>query len=228
MNDEWDETVVTEGEDESEAVTIRRHPSVHLPPDVTFTHKVGEPVLLHKGVRILPAAHLSDGVVLGEDSLVGHGAIISEGVRVGKRTKIWHYANILRSVTIGDDCMIGAWVQIDPGVRIGNRVRVQPQCIISTSDIEDDVFIGAATTITNALYPPSKRFARSKIGKKAVILSNVIMLPGVNVGDDAVVGSGSVVTKDVPPGIVVFGNPARPRYTRQEYETKREKWEKGE
>lgn len=182
---------------------------------------------LGPNARVEADAHVSDDAVLGEEVYVGHGAVIERGVTIDRRTKVWHYANILRGVSIGEDCMIGAWVQIDPEVRIGNRVRVQPQSIISTSDVGNDVFIGAGTITTNAPYPPSRRFARTVIEDGTIIGSNVLFLPGVTIGRRSVVGSGAVVTKDVPPEVVVFGNPARVRYPRAEYDQKLAEWEAG-
>jgi len=177
--------------------------------------------------RVESDAHVADDVELGDRVYIGHGTNIGSGVRIGAGTSVWHYANILRDVTIGEDCMIGAWVQVDPEVRVGNRVRVQPQSILSTSDIGDDVFIGAGTIITNAPYPPCKRLARALIHDGVVIGSNVLFLPGVTIGRRAVVGSGAVVTKDVPPEMVAFGNPARVRSTRKDYDLRQAEWEAG-
>jgi acetyltransferase-like isoleucine patch superfamily enzyme len=94
--------------------------------------------------------------------------------------------------------------------------------------IGKNVFIGPAAVITNDPYPMSKRMIGVTIEDGAVIGGGSMIRPGVTVGKDSVVAMGAVVTKDVPPGVVVLGVPARVVYTRKEYDAKKLKWESGE
>jgi len=132
-------------------------------------------------------------------------------VRMGQRTQIRDFVN-LYGCEIGDDCMVGPFVEIQKGVKIGNRVRIQSHTFICTRVlIEDDVFVGHGVMFINDRHPP--RFAAEEwepttIHRNVSIGSNSTLLP-VEVGEHAIIGAGSVVTKDVPPYATVAGNPAR-------------------
>jgi len=179
-----------------------------------------------KNVRIEPTAHVADDAVLGDDVYIGHGAIIASGVRIGARTRIWNYVLVLQNVTIGEDCMVASLCQIDPGSTLGDRTRVQPITAVNAF-VGKDVFLGAGVVFTNHPYPPGKRLARVQIDDEVVVGSKVLFLPGVHIGRRAVVGSGAVVTKDVPPEVVTFGNPSTIRGTRAQFDAKRDVWEAG-
>ena len=140
----------------------------------------------------------------------GKGAVITDA-KIGKGTVIWHYANIY-GCEIGEDCMIGSFVEIQDSVKIGDRCRVQSHSFVcSLVEMEDDVFVGHGVTFINDTRPP--QFDRSKwkktlVGRGASIGSNATVLPVV-IGRGAIIGAGAVVTKDVPAGAIVAGNPAR-------------------
>lgn len=135
-----------------------------------------------------------------------------EDVRVGARTKILPFVN-LYGCEIGADCLIGPFVEIQNGVRIGSRVRVQSHTFVCTGvTVEDDAFIGHGVMFVNDRHPPqpdSRRWEPCHIGRGAAIGSNATILP-VRIGEGALIGAGSVVTRDVPPFAVVAGVPARP------------------
>ena len=182
---------------------------------------------VRSGARVESDAHVHPSVVLGPEAYVGHGAVVSEGCRIGPRTKVWHYANVLRNVTVGADSMVGSYVQLDPDVVIGDRVRIQPHTIISTANVGDDAYIGPHVIVANMPYPPGRRFVRATIEEGVIIAMSAVLLPGVRIGKRAVIGAGAVVTKDVPPESLVFGNPARVHSTRQDYDRRQAEWERG-
>jgi len=133
---------------------------------------------------------------------------------IGQGSKIWQFVVILRNAVIGTDCNICAHTFIENDVRIGNNVTLK--CGVYLWDgieIEDDVFVGPNATFTNDRFPRSKQFLeqhpRTVIKKGASLGANCTLLPGVTVGEGAMVGAGAVVTKDVPPYAVVAGNPAQ-------------------
>lgn len=135
--------------------------------------------------------------------------------KIGKNTKIWNFVN-LYGCQIGDNCVIGSFVEIQSNVKIGNNVTISSHSFIcSLVTIEDDVFIGHGVMTINDVNPPSKKrtgstkeWKETLIKKGAVIGSNSTLFP-VTVGENSVVGAGSVVTRNVPDSVVVAGNPAR-------------------
>lgn len=132
---------------------------------------------------------------------------------IGVGTTIWQFCVILSGAEIGRDCNICANVFIENGVVIGDRVTIKNGVQIWDGlTIHDDVFIGPNVTFTNDRYPRSKEWQKKPSGTVveggASIGANATILPGVTIGKNAMVGAGSVVTKDVPRGGVVAGNPA--------------------
>ncbi len=143
-----------------------------------------------------------------------HENAVVETNSIGKNTRIWAWAHILPGAVIGEDCNICDHTFIENDVVIGNRVTVK--CGVQLWDgitVEDDVFIGPNATFTNDSFPRSKeypeRFARTAIKHGASIGANATILPGVTIGQRAMVGAGAVVTRNVPPRAIVTGNPAR-------------------
>jgi len=132
---------------------------------------------------------------------------------IGKGTTVWQYVVILPNATIGNNCNVNSHTFIENNVRIGNRVTIKCGVYLWDGiDIEDDVFIGPNATFVNDNYPRSKKypdkFSDIKICKGASIGANATILGGITIGEYALVGAGSVVTKNVPPYTLVFGNPA--------------------
>jgi acetyltransferase-like isoleucine patch superfamily enzyme len=146
---------------------------------------------------------------------------IADDVVFGKNVKVIGFAN-LYGCTIGDDSFIGPFVEIQSGVTVGEKVKIQSHAFICTGvRIAPEVFIGHGVMFTNDRFPRSTT-AEGKIkgatdweceetfvGRRAAIGSNATILCGVTIGENAVIGAGSVVTEDVPPRAVVAGNPAK-------------------
>jgi UDP-2-acetamido-3-amino-2,3-dideoxy-glucuronate N-acetyltransferase len=135
--------------------------------------------------------------------------------QVGEGTRIWQYVVVLPGAVIGRDGNICSHCFIENKVVVGDRVTVK--CGVQLWDgvtLEDDVFVGPNVTFTNDLQPRSRNAAAqllpTLVKKGASIGANATILPGVTIGEGAMIGAGSVVTKDVPPGVTVVGNPARP------------------
>lgn len=148
-----------------------------------------------------------------------HEQAIVETAAVGDRTRIWAFAHVLPSASIGADCNICDHVFIENEVVIGDRVTVKSGVQLWDGVIvEDDVFIGPNATFTNDPSPRSRQsldgWPKLTIRRGASIGANATLLPGITIGQYAMVGAGAVVTRSVPPHAVVVGNPARiVRYT---------------
>ena len=143
-----------------------------------------------------------------------HPTAVVESDDIGEGTKIWHFAHVRERAKIGKNCVIGKSVYIDEDVEIGDRVKVQNfVSVYKGVRIEDDVLVGPSVTFTNDLYPRAFSWNADKITMAVVkegasIGANSTIVCGVTISEYAMVGAGSVVTKDVPPFGLVYGNPA--------------------
>lgn len=153
--------------------------------------------------------------------VTGEFVRIAPNVRLGRDVKIYAFVN-LYGCEIGDECKIGTFVEIQKGVQIGQRVKVSSHSFICEGvTIEDEVFIGHGVMFINDKYPRAATeegalqteadwvCTPTLVKKGASIGSNATILCGVTIGEYAIIGAGSVVTHDVPPGTIVAGTPAR-------------------
>lgn len=136
--------------------------------------------------------------------------------KIGAGTHIWQFTVIMAGAQVGSDCNICAHVLVEGGAVIGDRVTIKPGVQIWDGIVlEDDVFVGPNVTFTNDPWPRSQKHLRAypttHVKRGASIGANATILPGIVIGEDAMVGAGAVVTRDVPGGAVVIGHPARLR-----------------
>lgn len=143
-----------------------------------------------------------------------HPSADVQSTDIGESTRVWQFCVILPGARLGRNCNICAHVLIESDVIVGNNVTIKSGVQLWDGlRVEDDVFIGPNVTFTNDKFPRSKvypeAFAMTVIRRGASIGGGAVILPGITVGERAMVGAGAVVTKDVPPGTIVAGNPAR-------------------
>jgi len=142
-------------------------------------------------------------------------AVIDENCSIGKGTKIWHFSHIMSHSTLGRNCNIGQNVVISPQVVLGNNVKVQNNVSIYTGVIcEDDVFLGPSMVFTNVINPRSAiirkdAYLQTVVKKGASIGANATIICGNSIGEYALIGAGSVVTKKILPYALVVGNPSK-------------------
>ena len=172
---------------------------------------------------------ISTGAKIGRNCIIRSGTIVYEDVRLGNCVETGHNALIREGSTIGGGTRIGSGSQLDGTVRVGKDVAIQSNVYLPhLTVIEDDVFLGPNVVVTNDPYPPSKRRVGVTIEKGAAIGANACIVVPAKVGKDSIVGAGAVVTRDVPPSMVVIGAPAKPYITRRQFDRRRIQWEKGE
>ena len=144
-------------------------------------------------------------------------AIVDKDVQIGVNTKVWHFSHIQSYTTIGEDCSLGQNVNVGNNVLIGNNVKIQNNVSVYEGvELEDFVFCGPSMVFTNIKVPRSEFpqkgtefYSKTIVKKSASIGANATIVCGVVIGEYAMIGSGSVVTKDVPKNSVYAGNPAK-------------------
>ena len=148
---------------------------------------------------------------------VHESSYVDSDVSIGDNTKIWHFSHIHTGAIIGENCSIGQNVNIGNNVKIGNYVKIQNNVSIYEGvELEDYVFCGPSMVFTNIKVPRSefpqkgsKYYTKTLVKRSASIGANATIVCGVTIGEYAMIGSGAVVTKDVPAYTLVVGNPGR-------------------
>jgi len=172
--------------------------------------------------------YVSDGSIIKKGAHIRAFTIIYENAQIGERVETGHHVLIRENTMIGDNTIVGTGTIIDGNAIIGKNVRIESGVYIPPqTKIRDNVFIGPRVTFTNDRYPASRRLVGATIESNVIIGANSTIIAGINIGEGAVIGAGSIVTKDVPPFKVVVGCPAKPVADREEYEEKKKIWEMG-
>jgi acetyltransferase-like isoleucine patch superfamily enzyme len=177
---------------------------------------IGKNAVIDIGVLVgyLPSRSIELELNIGPGARIRSGTVIYGGSRIGSNLETGHNVVIREQNEIGDNFRIWNNAVIDYGCSIGNNVKIHNKVYIGQfSTIEDDVFVAPGVTFANDIHPGCPDSSRCLKGpyikKGAQIGINCTLLPRVVIGENSVIGSGSVVTKDIPPGVVVYGNPAK-------------------
>jgi UDP-2-acetamido-3-amino-2,3-dideoxy-glucuronate N-acetyltransferase len=205
---------------------------VELPDDV----EIGGHVVIHAGTVVGAGARLQDGAVVGKPLALGArstasraalaparigagatvcaGAVVVAGATIGAGAVVGDQAHVRERSTIGEATVVGRGSAVDNDVAVGARVRIQTGCYVTAfSAIEDDVFVAPGVTFTNddtmARHSPDYQLRGATLRRACRVGGGVVLVPGVEIGEEAFVAAGAVVTKDVPPRAVVMGVPGR-------------------
>lgn len=206
---------------------------VELPDSV----RLGGNVVVHAGALIGEGVELQDGCVIGKSvalgsqssaaagdpaaatpigagTIVGAGAVVVAGAVVGERCVVADQAHVRERTEIGDESVVGRAASVENDVRLGARVRMQTGAYVTAwSVVEDDVFIAPGVMLTNdptaGRRAPDMELRGPTLRRSCRIGAGAVLLPGVEVGEGAFVAAGAVVTRDVRPGALVMGVPAR-------------------
>jgi len=190
--------------------------------------------MIQKSVRILGKVKLGKGIkvddfviigavakeekvrntVIGDNAHIRSHTVIYEGNKIGNDFITGHGVLIRENNEIGDNVSIGSHSVVEHNVKIGNNVRIHSSSFIPEfSILEDDSWIGPLVIFTNTMHPACPMAKKCRKGpivkKKAKICAGSILMPDITIGENSLVGAGSVVTKDVPRGVVVIGQPAK-------------------
>ena len=175
----------------------------------------GEDLIADDGVQVgyPPDRPVDAPLHLGPAARLRSGTVLYAGSRIGARFSTGHHVVVREQSAIGDDVSVWSNSVVDYGCRIGDRVKIHTGCYVAQfSEIEDDAFLAPGVCFANDLYPGSAASADAMrgpwIGAGAQIGINVTVLPYVRIGAGAIIGAGSVVVHDVPPGVVASGSPA--------------------
>ena len=163
---------------------------------------------------LAPGLLIGDKVEIGEGVLIGGHVVIHSGVRIGPGARVGDHAQIRDGAVIGAGSTVGSYVCVDPGVVVGERVSIQTRCYVTGgARIEDDVFVGPGVVMTNDntmnRHAPEFEFEGPTLRRACRIGGGSTLCPGIEVGEEAFVAAGAVVTTDLPARAVAMGVPAR-------------------
>jgi UDP-2-acetamido-3-amino-2,3-dideoxy-glucuronate N-acetyltransferase len=198
--------------------------------------QIGGNVVIHSGTLLGHGVRIQDGVILGKPLALGPrstasveapppthvgdaatvcaGAVVVAGAQIGAGAVVGDQAQVRERAVIGEGSVIGRGCAVDNDVTVGARVRVQTGCYLTAhSVVEDDVFVAPGVTLTNddtmGRHGPDHKLRGATLRRACRVGGGAVLTPGVEVGEEAFVAAGAVVTRDVPPRSVVMGVPAR-------------------
>jgi UDP-2-acetamido-3-amino-2,3-dideoxy-glucuronate N-acetyltransferase len=222
--------VTPDGESRAPGLVLGK--GVELPDDV----ELGANVVIHSGSVIGAGARIQDCVVIGKPPAFGRhskasreapapaeigagatvcaGAVVVAGARIGPNAVVGDQAHVRERAVIGPETVVGRGSAIDNDVIVGARVSIQTGCYITAfSSIEDDAFVAPGVTTTNddtmGRHPRGEELRGAVLRRGCRVGGGVVLVPGVEIGEEAFVAAGAVVTRDVPPRAVMMGVPAR-------------------
>lgn len=199
--------------------------------------EIGGNVVIHSGTAVAAGARLQDGAVLGKPvalarrstaprepqpavevgagATIAAGAVVVAGARIGAGAFVGDQAHVRERAVVGEEAAIGRGSQVDFDVLVGARVRVQSNCYLAArSVVEDDVFVAPGVVTTNdrhlTRHGAGYQLEGALLRRACRLGAGAVLLPGVEVGEEALVAAGAVVSRDVPARAVVMGVPARP------------------
>jgi UDP-2-acetamido-3-amino-2,3-dideoxy-glucuronate N-acetyltransferase len=149
------------------------------------------------------------------DFFVHPSAIVDAGAKIGAGTKVWHFCHLMPGSVIGENCILGQNIYIGRNVIIGNRVKIQNNVSVYQGVVvEDDVFLGPSMVFTNVINPRSfierkEELKKTLVRRGATVGANATIICGIEIGEYALIGAGTVVTKNVPSFGLIKGNPGR-------------------
>jgi UDP-2-acetamido-3-amino-2,3-dideoxy-glucuronate N-acetyltransferase len=215
-----------------------RAPGLAIGDDVVLPHdlEIGANVVIHEGATIGAGVRIQDGavvgkpvalgarsraareepppLVVGDGVTIGAGAVVVAGAAIGPGVLIGDQAYVRERTAIGEGTTVGRGTSIENDVLIGSRARIQTSCYITAfSELEDDVFVAPCVATTNDMTAgrraAGEQLRGPRLRRACRVGGGAVLLPGVEVGEEAFVGAGSVVTRDVAPRSLAYGNPAR-------------------
>jgi len=200
-----------------DGVEFGAHVIVHGRTVIGAECSIGDHAILGRGPKL--AAHSAAGGASGELELepgvtVGAGAIVLAGARIGAGAIVGDQSFVRERAVIGAGTVIGRGSVVDNDVRVGARVRIQTNVYITAgSVVEDDVFVGPGAVTSNddtmSRHPPGQALEGASLRRACRVGAGAVIVPGVEIGEEAFVAAGAVVTRDVPARAVVMGVPAR-------------------
>ena len=184
--------------------------------------EANQDIVIHNQVRIGQNATIGRFIELGlndmpleigDNAVIRSGTIIYGNVKIGNDFRTGHRVLIREDTTIGDNVLVGTNSIVDGNCVIGNQVIIQSNVYVTWGmQIEDSVFMGPCSVTTNDKHPPAadrSLLKASILRKNCAIGAGAIILPGIEIGENSLIGAGSIVTKDIPSNVLAFGNPCR-------------------
>lgn len=212
--------LVGEGVEVPDSAEIGGHVVIHAGTALSKGVRIQDGVVLGKPVALGPRSRAASGaggggLVIEEGATVCAGAVVLVGAHLGAGCMVGDQAHVRERAVIGEGSVVGRGSAVDNDVRIGARVKIQSGCYLTAfSLVEDDVFVAPGVTTTNdhsmGRHGPDAQLTGATLRRACRVGGAAVILPGIEVGEEAFVAAGSVVSRDVPARTVVMGVPARP------------------